>query len=285
MVPDKFDMVDMEGVDLLRVQGIPLEGIYDKLVESITLCRYQCLYNWKFNDILIPPTYVEMEVGEDEEVIVNFGITVTPDDIIHLQTIEPGPAEPVIVSLFVEENAVYNVPSGVDGFNPVTVDVPQPSPVIQSLSVTENGTYTSPAGVDGYSPVTVNVSGQISENLLDYMSDLQYGAEYASYIYGSSKIEEWNLELLADTSQAATDSVELLSSINNYSAIVLQGIYQSNRTSNYNTTSLYTPILLNHSYWAGMKDRNATYTCMVTFIDSTHATLTGTKKVLIYGMP
>lgn len=32
-------------------------------------------------------------------------------------------------------------------------------PVIESLSVTENGTYTAPSGVDGYSPVTVNVPG------------------------------------------------------------------------------------------------------------------------------
>ena len=30
-------------------------------------------------------------------------------------------------------------------------------PVIESLSVTSNGTYTAPDGVDGYSPVTVNV--------------------------------------------------------------------------------------------------------------------------------
>ena len=30
-------------------------------------------------------------------------------------------------------------------------------PVIQPLSVTANGTYTAPEGVDGYSPVTVNV--------------------------------------------------------------------------------------------------------------------------------
>lgn len=30
-------------------------------------------------------------------------------------------------------------------------------PIIESLSVTENGTYTAPDGVDGYSPVTVNV--------------------------------------------------------------------------------------------------------------------------------
>ena len=31
------------------------------------------------------------------------------------------------------------------------------TPVINSLSVTENGTYTAPSGVDGYSPITVNV--------------------------------------------------------------------------------------------------------------------------------
>lgn len=31
------------------------------------------------------------------------------------------------------------------------------APAIEPLSVTENGTYTAPDGVDGYSPVTVNV--------------------------------------------------------------------------------------------------------------------------------
>lgn len=34
---------------------------------------------------------------------------------------------------------------------------PTPTPVIESLSVTENGTYTVPEGVDGYNPVVVNV--------------------------------------------------------------------------------------------------------------------------------
>lgn len=33
------------------------------------------------------------------------------------------------------------------------------TPTIESLSVTENGTYTAPSGVDGYSPVSVNVPG------------------------------------------------------------------------------------------------------------------------------
>ena len=32
------------------------------------------------------------------------------------------------------------------------------TPVVQPLTVTENGTYTAPDGVDGYNPVTVNVA-------------------------------------------------------------------------------------------------------------------------------
>ena len=33
------------------------------------------------------------------------------------------------------------------------------NPVIESLEITENGTYTAPEGVDGYNPVVVNVAG------------------------------------------------------------------------------------------------------------------------------
>ena len=69
MVPDKFNMVDMEGIDIITSQGEEIPGLYQKLVESIAQCRYQCLYNWKFDGILIPPTYVEM-VATDEEVTI-----------------------------------------------------------------------------------------------------------------------------------------------------------------------------------------------------------------------
>lgn len=38
-------------------------------------------------------------------------------------------------------------------------------PVVQPLTVTENGTYTAPSGVDGYNPVTVNVAGSGGETI------------------------------------------------------------------------------------------------------------------------
>lgn len=286
MVPDKFNMVDMEGIDIITSQGEEIPGLYQKLVESIAQCRYQCIYNWKFDGILIPPTYVEMTIIDDV-VWINEGVSVDEEDVIRIYSLEPPAPEPNILELSVTENGTYVVPEGYDGYNPVSVDVPVPQPVLNSLSVTANGTYTPPTGVDGYNEVVVDVpsSGQMSENLLTYLLYLPYGVEYPGYIYDTSKIEECNLVLLADTSQTSASSVELLHSINNYTAIVLQGVYQTNRKSQYNTTSLYIQPQLNHTYWAGMKDRNGSYTCYVTFTDATHATLTGNKQVLIYGMP
>ena len=284
MVPDKFNMVDMEGIDIITSQGEEIPGLYQKLVESITQCRYQCIYNWKFDGILIPPTYVEMTIVDDV-VWINEGVSVDEEDVIRIYSLEPPAPEPRLLALAVSANGDYLPPADYDGFSSVNVSVPEP--VFDFLQVTANGTYYPPQGVDGFGAVEVDVpsSGQMSANLSSYLSYLPYGAEYPGYIYDTSKIEECNLVLLADTSQTSASSVELLHSINNYTAIVLQGVYQTNRKSQYNTTSLYIQPQLNHAYWAGMKDRNSSYTCHVTFTDATHATLTGNKQVLIYGMP
>ena len=58
------------------------------------------------------------------------------------------------------ENGTYNPPSGIDGYKPVTVNVPQSQPVIEQLTALYNGTYNAPSGVDGYDPVVVNVPQQ-----------------------------------------------------------------------------------------------------------------------------
>lgn len=172
MVPDKFNMVDMEGIDLIESQGVKVSGLYQKLVESIAQCRYQCLYNWKFDGILIPPTYVEM-VATDESVSINGGVSVDLDDIVHIESLV---VVPVLDALTVTENGVYIPEQGIDGFSSVEVEV-EANPVIQPLTVSSNGVYTPPEGVDGYSPVTVNVSSSESEYELvnPVYSDLSYG--------------------------------------------------------------------------------------------------------------
>lgn len=65
--------------------------------------------------------------------------------------------EPVIEQLTALYNGVYNAPSGVDGYDPVVVNVPTPAPVLDDITITENGHYTPPTGVDGYDDITVNV--------------------------------------------------------------------------------------------------------------------------------
>lgn len=150
MVPDKFNMVDMGGIDLIESQGVAVEGLYQRLVESIALCRYQCLYNWKFDGILIPPSYVEMVV-RDGSVWINEGVNVDENDVVHIYSIVPGP-------------------------------------VLSPISITENGNYLPGQGVDGFSSVLVNVSSssaiefRTTQPLDSEGADGDVCAVYRSYI-------------------------------------------------------------------------------------------------------
>jgi len=72
-------------------------------------------------------------------------------------TVNVPTTRPVIEPKNITANGTYTAPEGVDGYSPVTVNVPASQPVIEAKNITANGTYTAPEGVDGYSPVTVNV--------------------------------------------------------------------------------------------------------------------------------
>lgn len=55
-----------------------------------------------------------------------------------------GAADPVIEPLAITENGTYTAPDGVDGYSPVTVNVPIPNGYIKpsgTINITENGTY------------------------------------------------------------------------------------------------------------------------------------------------
>lgn len=65
--------------------------------------------------------------------------------------------EAVIQSLSIAANGTYTAPSGIDGYSPVVVNVPERVPVVESIDITANGTYTPNEGVDGFNNVVVNV--------------------------------------------------------------------------------------------------------------------------------
>lgn len=152
---DRFNMISMDGIDIVESQGVEVKGLYNRLVEGIAICKYQILYNWYFAKVLIPPTTVEL-ILDDGIVSINSSVSIGSDDVIHVYSLE---RTTVINPLEVNDNGVYSAPAGVDGYNPVTVSV---NPNIRSLQCTENGVYNAPEGVDGFDPVTVAVESEYS---------------------------------------------------------------------------------------------------------------------------
>ena len=181
MVPDKFNMVDMDGIDLIMMQGEEVPGLYDKLVESIAQCRYQCLYNWMFDGVIIPPTYVQMEINDNNEVAINEGVTVDEEDVVHIHSIEVI-VDPVIQELNVTENGEYLIPEGVDGFNPVSVEV---IPPLQQKTAIINGDVEPDDGYYGLSKVVVSVpSPPLQQKTVTSNGDVEPDSGY----YGLSKV-------------------------------------------------------------------------------------------------
>lgn len=90
-----------------------------------------------------------------------------------------GLSEPAIEPLAVTKNGTYTAPEGVDGYSPITVDVPVPDGYIVpsgELEVTENGIHN----VAEYASVNVNVTasgdtsaedGIIDGTLTEYRND------------------------------------------------------------------------------------------------------------------
>lgn len=238
---------------------------------------------------------------------------------------EPYIQSGVVQMLSITENGTYTPPKGVSAYNPIIVNVRGSYPWLDATYagvldgyepvVTHNeitgqpfipsSTYIEQAVSSGFSNdiydlengkkiLGSNISKTISQEQAHLpVPDFEQlwgvdvvAKEYAGYIYDTSKITDLGLVLLGDFSQGGSESENVLNdSIENYSGIILQGIYRTDKGSEYNISILYQNIVLLQPYWAGMKDRNNSYTCKVTFTDATHCNLSGNRQVLIYGIP
>ena len=217
------------------------------------------------------------------------GVVVEPDYI----SVQP---------LYVSENGEYNN-DNIGGYKPVTVNIPpyntpeQVGLVVDSngdliaqteTTIDTNGIYDTTYN----NSIVVNVSGggvDIQESYVKY-SKYRLGypvSEWQTNIYGNTNfINAMGAVLIGNFANGGAASGNVLSeSLSHFTGIILQGIYNRQPTSVYNTSMLHWDIELNVEYWAGMKDRNNSYTCYVTFTDSTHCNLRGNRQVLIYGLP
>lgn len=186
------------------------------------------------------------------------------------------------------------MPTGVSVTTPnITAPVIQPSWVasasqnVQSF-VNNECRISSRSSASGGS-ATVDITQAMAQMSLDQLihdgSIFTGLVEYYGNLYNNALLTTYNMVLLGDFSQGGSATGNALTdAITNYSAVALQGIYSKNRTSGYNTTIIY-PLDLNVERWTGMKDRNNSYSCNVTFTDASTVSLSGNKQVIIYGIP
>lgn len=120
MVPNKFSIVDFKGFDLAGQYGQAVPGIYDKIVDACWNCGYIMCFGLKFAGFDIAPQYM-IPTAVSGTVKLNGIISIDSNDVITIPGIAPLP---VINPLEVSANGVYVPDEGVDGFSPVSVDVP-----------------------------------------------------------------------------------------------------------------------------------------------------------------
>ena len=115
-----------------------------------------------------------------------------------------------------------------------------------------------------------------------YLPEDYSNFEFYNYVT-DGLISDLGLVLLG-TNDGSGSTFTLSDTIDNYEAIVIQGLYNNTGTSGYDTTMIYVDMNENAPYWFGVKDRNASYSGNIT-ISGTTATLSANRRVKVYGVP
>lgn len=134
--------------------------------------------------------------------------------------------ESVIEPLEITENGTYTAPDNVDGYSPITVNVPIPDGYIKpigTLDVTENGTHD----VSEYAEVNVNVPSK--ELILQEKTTTENGEVTPDEGYdGLSKVV---VDVPTESGTSALDAwLEGATEITSNATIVAQNTFHTNRT-------------------------------------------------------
>jgi len=122
-----------------------------------------------------------------------------------------GNAKPKLTAIGIYQNGEYKPPIGFDGFEKVTVNVPQETANIQPLSVTESGIYNaSDYSCDGFDPVTVSVSDRYEEGYRQgyddgYGKGYEDGQKNGKYTFPEGTEYSDIIEITADDTVVDTD--------------------------------------------------------------------------------
>ena len=152
--PKIYNMVNLGGLDLALMNGSQVPGIYSKITAALTVDKIEVFYHWYFAGITLPPSKVHIDTSVPSQYTINEEILVKSDDTVGIIGFI---RVPIIEPLTALENKIYNIPSEIDGFGPVTVNVPIPIPSLVELNVNVNGTFLPASGQDGFSKVVVDV--------------------------------------------------------------------------------------------------------------------------------
>lgn len=135
MIPYDYNMVDMGGIDLGDFVGKTYPGLFNKIINAINDCGVAILYNWFCAGIRIPPAHVNVIVIPNVSLAINGIVFIKSDDTVYIPSMT---TVPIIEAITVLENGIYSAPSGVDGFSPVSVSVPNTYTVEDEGKVVHN---------------------------------------------------------------------------------------------------------------------------------------------------